>query len=270
MVGLVPEDAEVPLLRWADADDLGAAVAVTTRHGGVSPAPYDTLNLGLHVGDDPAAVATNRSLAAGAFGVEAGQLVFARQVHGAGVAVVGGAEAGRGTAAEEDAVADADVLVTTTPGVALVIMVADCVPLALIEPRAGVLAVVHAGWRGTAAGVVGAALEAMVERGAARADIRAWIGPAVAPGRYQVTDEVRQALEAAVGPAALDSDVARPDGPGHWLVDLVAANSQQLRLGGVPAGHISDCGVTTADARFFSDRAARPCGRFALMARLVG
>jgi hypothetical protein len=270
MVGLVPQDAEVPLLRWADAGENGAAVAVTTRHGGVSRAPYDTLNLGLHVGDDRAAVAANRRLAAGAFGVEIARLVFARQVHGAGVAVVGGGDAGRGTVAENDAVADADVLITTTPGVALVIMVADCVPLALIEPRAGVLGVVHAGWRGTAAGVVGAALEAMSERGAEREHIRAWIGPAVAPEGYQVTDDVRQALEAAVGPAPLDPDVARPDGPGHWLVDLVAANGQQLRRGGVPAGHISDCGVTTADARFFSDRAARPCGRFALMARLVG
>jgi YfiH family protein len=268
MVGLVPE-AEVPLLRWADAGDMGAEVAVTTRLGGVSRPPYDTLNLGLHVGDDPADVAANRRLAADAFGVEISRLVFARQVHGAGAAAVGDDDAGRGAAADDDAVADADILITTTPGVALVIIVADCAPLALIDARAGVLAVVHAGWRGTAAGVVGVALEAMVERGAAREHIRTWIGPAVAPERYQVTDEVRRALEVAVGPAPLDREVARPDGPGHWLVDLVAANTQQLRRGGVPAGHVSACGVTTADGRFFSDRAARPCGRFALMARLV-
>ncbi|HWD54786.1 MAG TPA: polyphenol oxidase family protein [Acidimicrobiales bacterium] len=263
-------DAELPLLRWVDAGALGVEVAVTTRRGGVSRAPYDSLNLGLHVGDDPADVAVNRRLAAGAFGVELSRLVFARQVHGAGVAVVGGVDAGRGTTADDDAVADADVLVTATPGVALVIMVADCVPLALVDERAGVLAVVHAGWRGTAAGVAGAALDAMVERGAARGRIRAWMGPAVAPEGYQVTDEVRHALDDAAGASALDPDVARPDGPGHWLVDLVAANRQQLRLGDVRAGHITSCGVTTADERFFSDRAARPCGRFALLARLVG
>ncbi len=85
-----------------------------------------------------------------------------------------------------------------------------------------------------------------------------------------MTDEVRRALEEAVGPAPLDPAVARPDGPGHWLVDLVAANRQQLLLGEVPAGQIVDCGVRTADERFFSDRAARPCGRFALLARLAG
>jgi len=269
MVDLVPAP-EVPLLRWPDAGRLGAEVAVTTRHGGVSRAPYDSLNFGLHVGDDPADVASNRRLAAGAFGVDLSRLVFARQVHGAGVAVVGSDDAGRGVAAESDAVGDADVLVTTTPGVTLVIMVADCVPLALVDPTAGVLAVVHAGWRGTAAGVVGAALETMVELGAARRHTHAWIGPAVAPTRYQVSDDVRRALDEAVGPAPLDPAVAQPDGPGHWLIDLVAANDQHLRLGGVPAEHITACGVTTADERFFSDRAARPCGRFALMARLAG
>jgi hypothetical protein len=268
MVRLVRE-AEVPLLRWADREEIGAEVAVTTRHGGVSRPPYDSLNLGLHVGDDAADVVANRRLAAGAFGVDLARLVFARQVHGAGVAVVGGDDAGRGATADGDAVADADVLVTTTPGVTLVVMVADCVPLALVDPHAGVLAVVHAGWRGTAAGVVGAALDTMVERGAAREAIRAWIGPAVAPERYQVTDEVRRALGEAVGREPLDPAVARADGPGHWLVDLVAANGQQLRRGGVAAGHVSACGVTTADERFFSDRAARPCGRFALLARLV-
>ncbi|HEY1650473.1 MAG TPA: polyphenol oxidase family protein [Acidimicrobiales bacterium] len=263
-------DAELPLLRWVDAAHTGADVAVTTRHGGVSPAPYDSLNLGLHVGDDVANVVTNRRLAAGAFGTELSRLVFARQVHGAGVAVVSGDDAGRGTSGEDDAVADTDVLVTTAPGVTLMIMVADCVPLALVDPVAGVLATVHAGWRGTAAGAVGAALDAMVERGARRARIRAAIGPAVAPEHYQVTDEVSRALHEAVGPVPLDPAVARPDGPGHWLVDLVAANRQQLRLGDVPAEHIYDCGVTTADERFYSDRAARPCGRFALLAQLAG
>ena len=84
-----------------------------------------------------------------------------------------------------------------------------------------------------------------------------------------MTDEVRDGLQGAVGPAALDDGVARPDGPGHWLVDLGAANRQQLRRRGVPGEQIYDCGMTTKDERFFSDRAARPCGRFALLARLV-
>jgi copper oxidase (laccase) domain-containing protein len=117
--------------------------------------------------------------------------------------------------------------------------------------------------------VVGAALDAMAERGGDAARVRAWVGPGVAAERYQVTDEVRDALADAVRPGALDDGVARPDGPGHWRVDLAAANRQQLRERGVAGERIYDCGVTTADERFFSDRAARPCGRFALLARLV-
>jgi hypothetical protein len=248
---------------------VGADVAVTTRLGGVSQPPYDTLNLGLHVGDDATDVVTNRERAAGAFGVGLGEMVFVRQVHGAVAVFVGGGDAGRGARAEDDAVAEADVIVTSTPGVTLVILVADCVPLALVDPVARVLAVVHAGWRGTAAGVLGAGLDAMSERGAEAARVRAWVGPGVAAERYQVTDEVRDRLQGAVRPDALDDGVAGPDGPGHWLVDLAAANRQQLRLAGVPGAQIYECGVTTADERLFSDRAARPCGRFALLARLV-
>jgi hypothetical protein len=265
----VDDRAGVPLLRWGDAGSVGADVAVTTRLGGVSEAPYDTLNLGLHVGDDAADVVRNRERAAGAFGVGLGELVFARQVHGAAAVFVGGPEAGRGARAESDAVADADVLVTSTPGVTLVILVADCVPLALVDPAARILAVVHAGWRGAAAGVVGAALDAMAGVGGDAARVRAWVGPGVTADRYQVTDEVRDGLLGAVRPAALDDGVARADGPGHWRVDLAAASRQQLVLRGVPSAQIYDCGATTADERFFSDRAARPCGRFALLARLV-
>ena len=89
------------------------------------------------------------------------------------------------------------------------------------------------------------------------------------PDRYQVSEEVVQGLSVAVGPAALDAAVARPDGPGHWLVDLVAANRQQLVAGGVRNDHITESGTTTSDEAFFSDRGQRPCGRFALLARLA-
>ena len=259
----------LPLVRWPHAPGLGVDVAVTTRHGGVSAAPYDTLNLGLHVGDDPVRVVANRGRAAVAFGVPLEDLVFARQVHGAGTGLVRPDDRGRGTISEDDAVPDTDVLVTVTPGVTLAILVADCVPLALVDPEARVLAVVHAGWRGTAAGAVQSALRAMQGCGAKAWRVHAFLGPAVRPDHYQVSDEVPQALRQAVHPAALDPAVARPDGPGHWLVDLVAANRQQLVAGGVPPAHIVGCGATTADEAYFSDRAQRPCGRFALLARLL-
>ncbi len=270
MVGPVPDAPAVSLLRWAEpeAEAAGISVAVTTRHGGVSETPYDTLNLGLHVGDDATAVVSNRARAAAAFGVGLDELVFAHQVHGASPTRVTPGDAGRGTTAEDDALPDTDIVVTTAPDVTLVILVADCVPLALVDPAAPVLSAVHAGWRGTAAGAVGAALRAMSAAGGRPERVHAFVGPAVAPERYQVSDEVRDALARAAGPAGLGPGVAQPDGPGHWRVDLVAANRDQLRAAGVAAEHIFDSGVTTADEAFFSDRAARPCGRFGLLARL--
>ncbi len=123
-------------------------MAITTRHGGVSAPPYDTLNLGLHVGDEPANVMRNRARAVAAFGVALDATVFARQVHGTAAASVGPEDGGRGAASENDAVDDTDILVTASPGITLAILVADCVPLALVDPAAHVLAAVHAGWRG--------------------------------------------------------------------------------------------------------------------------
>ncbi len=261
---------ESPLLMpWPGAGEHGVAVAVTTRHGGVSAAPYDSLNLGLHVGDDPEHVEINRTRAATAFGVELETMVYARQVHGTAAVVVGTDEAGRGTRREDDALADTDILVTRSPAVTVAIMVADCVPIALVDPSVGVLAAVHAGWRGTAGGAVSCALDAMADLGARPERVQAYVGPAVAPGRYQVTDAVSDALAHAVGADELDPGVACPDGPGHWLVDLVAANAQQLRRAGVPAASISRAPVDTTHPALFSDRAARPCGRFALFARLL-
>ncbi|MGO9854059.1 MAG: polyphenol oxidase family protein [Acidimicrobiales bacterium] len=263
-------DPPAPLLvAWEEAAAHGVDVAVTTRHGGVSAPPYDTLNLGLHVGDRAGDVRVNRARVAAAFGVDLDTMVFARQVHGTRAVLVGREERGRGATSEEDAVPGADILVTTSPGVTLAILAADCVPLALVDPAARVLAAVHAGWRGTAAGAVARALTAMAEQGARPERVRALLGPAADPHRYQVSDEVHRALSDALRGGPLDPVVARPDGPGHWLVDLPAANRQQLLAAGVPAGHISRSGATTDDEAYFSDRAQRPCGRFALLARLL-
>jgi purine-nucleoside/S-methyl-5'-thioadenosine phosphorylase / adenosine deaminase len=254
---------------WSGADQLGLAVGVTTRWGGVSRPPYDTLNLGLHVGDRSEDVVRNRTRAAEAFGVPPGTLVFAEQVHGAHATEVGPDDAGRGVASLDDAVPATDVLVTTSPAVTLAILVADCVPIALVDPAAHVLATVHAGWRGTAAGVVPAALRAMAACGAQTERIHAYTAPAVAPERYQVGPEVVDALARAVAPAPLHATVVRPDPSGRARVDLVAANRQQLVAGGVRPTHVHNSGTTTADPDFFSDRAARPCGRFALLARFM-
>jgi YfiH family protein len=258
------------LLEWPETATLGAEIAVTTRHGGVSERPYGSLNLGLHVGDDPERVITNRERAARAFGVDLETIVFAEQVHGAAAAVVGRAERGQGTLTMDDAVPATDILVTTDLNTTLAILVADCVPIALLDPEARVLAAIHAGWRGTAAQASRRALDAMVSLGAEPERVVAFIGPGVHPARYEVDEEVYEALARAIAPHALTAEVARPAGGGRWRVDLMAANHQQLVLAGLAPARIFDCGITTADDDYFSDRAMRPCGRFALLARLTG
>jgi YfiH family protein len=262
--------SSVRFLDWPEAAALGAAIAVTTRHGGVSEGVHESLNLGLHVGDDPARVITNRERAAQAFGVELGTVVFAKQVHGADATVVGHAERGRGTLQLADAISSTDILVTTALDTTLAILVADCVPLALLDPETRVLAAIHAGWRGTAAQASSHALDAMRSLGAHPERVVAFIGPGVHPARYEVDQDVYDALARAVAPHPLASEVARPTRTGRWRVDLMAANRQQLQLAGVTPEHIFDCGITTADDDYFSDRATRPCGRFALFARLTG
>jgi polyphenol oxidase len=266
----VDTELSVSLLEWPEAAALGADVAVTTRHGGVSDGPFGSLNLGLHVGDDPRRVITNRERAARAFGVDLDALVFAQQVHGAIATVVGAVERGRGTRQMDDAISSTDILITTDLHTTLAILVADCVPVALLDPEARVLAAIHAGWRGTAAQASTRALHAMGALGARPEHVVAFIGPGAHPARYQVDQDVYDALARAVAPHPLPSEVARPDGTEHWRVDLMAANRQQLLLAGVTPAHIFDCGVTTADDDYFSDRESRPCGRFALMARLTG
>jgi len=266
---LRPAPAGLALLAWPALDASGADAAVTARSGGVSSGPYATLNLSLSVGDDPGCVRENRHRLAAGFGASLEDFVFARQVHGAGVRVVGQADRGSGAFGLDDAIAGADALVTGTPGVVLVILTADCVPIVLHDPVAGVLGCVHAGWRGTVAGVTAAALAAMQALGSRPSDVIAGIGPAVAAARYQVGPEVRQAF----GPAA--ASFIRPDTrPDRWLLDLWAANRHALVEAGVPAPQIHTTTLPTgpispADpGHFFSDRAARPCGRLALVARL--
>ena len=157
---LRPAPAGLALLAWPALDASGADAAVTARSGGVSSGPYATLNLSLSVGDDPGCVRENRHRLAAGFGASLEDFVFARQVHGAGVAVVAEADRGSGTQSLDDAIGGADALVTTSPGVMLAILTADCVPIVLHDPVAGVLACVHAGWRGTVAGVTAATLAA--------------------------------------------------------------------------------------------------------------
>ena len=259
------EQGGLRVLAWPALDRYPVDALVTTRHGGVSAGAYATLNLSFGVGDRPQDVLENRRRAVTALGAGLGDLVFGKQVHGAVARVAGRADRGAGAAVADAGVGEADALVTGDPGTVLGVLVADCVPIVLYDPAAHVLACVHAGWRGTVAGVTGAALDAMAALGTRPGDVIAGIGPAIGPDRYQVGEDVAAAARDCFGEHA--PLVLRPDGTGRWLFDLWSASRLLLREAGVADRHIHVAAVPTG-ADFFSNRSARPCGRFGLFARL--
>ena len=224
----------------------GVRAFVTTRAGGVSATPFDTLNLGDHVGDDPAAVAENRRRVAAAARVAPVCLVTMAQCHGREVAW-----------ATPGAPAPADALLCERDDLALAVLVADCLPIVLCDPATPRFAVVHAGWRGLDVGV----LEATLAHFAEPHRVVAAIGPGISPARYQVGPEV--ATRFADVPGAVT-----PDEGDRSRLDLVAVAVAQLRGLGLDPDRVHRLDVTTDDgARFFSHRAGAPTGRVALVAR---
>jgi polyphenol oxidase len=199
-----------------EADD-GVGVAFTDRRDGVSAPPYDSLNLGTATGDDPASVARNYDLLASALGVEPGRVARMRQVHGADVAVVREPPA-------PDRLPPVDAMVTDQPGLALAVRVADCVPVLLADPRAGLVGCAHAGRKGLAAGVVSETVQMMRDLGAG--DIRAWVGPHVCGGCYEVPEQMRDDVVAVVPQARSTTTWGTP------ALDIGAGVDAQLREAG--------------------------------------
>ncbi|QIB06705.1 peptidoglycan editing factor PgeF [Pseudomonas bijieensis] len=216
---------------------------VTTRGGGVSLAPFDSLNLGDHVGDDPTAVAENRRRLTDQFAITPAWL---QQVHG--IAVV---------EADPTQVATADASWTDTPGIACAAMTADCLPV-LFCNRAGTrVAAAHAGWRGLANGVLEATLDSL----AVPADeILAWLGPAIGAQAFEVGPEVREAFIAQL-PLASQAFAASPNA-GKFLADIYQLARLRLAARGVTAVYGGGL-CTVTDPRFFSYRRNPRTGRFA-------
>ncbi len=229
--------------------------AFTTREGGASAHPFDTLNLGRAVGDDPQAVRANRARVLETLGRSLADQVEASQVHGDRVAVVGRADRGGN-------VPDVDGLITRDPAVVLAMHCADCVPLLLVDPVRGAVAAVHTGWRGTAAGAAPAAVGAMVGTfGSRPADLLAAIGPAIGPCCYEVDALVVERF----APWPWRDRVVSPAPSGRWMLDLWEANRRQLVDAGVPPGSVAVAGLCTAHhpALFFSHRRDGATGRMA-------
>jgi YfiH family protein len=218
----------------------------TDREGGVSAAPFDSLNLGGAVGDDPEAVESNRRAVASSFGVQRDRLLFMAQCHGREVLRASGPWGADGPPA-------VDGLVTTEPALALAALVADCTPVLLADPSRGVIGAVHAGRPGMTLGVVGVAVEQLRDLGAR--DLHAVVGPSVCGRCYEVPAAMR-ADAAAVSPES-----ATVSWTGTPAIDVAAGVVAQLVAAGVSVHWVAGC--AREDRRLFSYRRDGLSGRFA-------
>jgi hypothetical protein len=222
----------------------GVRAAVSLRTGGVSAPPFDSLNLGDHVGDEPDAVRDNRRRLAAALGLPAAPS-WLQQVHGRRVVDLDEARV---------VVPEADAAMTARPGRVCAVLTADCLPVLLCRADGSAVAAVHAGWRGLAAGVLESAVAALAAPGEG---LMAWLGPAIGPASYEVDDAVRDAFPGA------PAEAFRPTRPGHYQADLYALARQRLQRLGVTAIHGGGFCTRADEARFFSYRRDGRTGRFA-------
>ena len=250
---------------WADPGlaAAGIVIAFSERTGGTSAPPFDTLNLATHVGDDPHAVDTNRTLLLDCFGIAnlRRDLVTAEQVHGERIAIVTAADAGAGAFSDgTQPIRATDALLTDAVGLPLLMMYADCVPVILVatHPRRAVC-VIHAGWRGALSRLPGKAARLLGSRAAcATSALRAYIGPHIRACCYEVGEDILSHFCNSF------DNIGAVDG----RLDLTAAVRESLTLSGVGNERIAEVGVCTRDHtdRFFSYRAAQVTGRHGALA----
>ena len=234
----------------------GTAAVMTTRLGGASAAPFDSLNLRNGLGDDPQAVAVNLATLEQALGVAP---VWLNQVHGRSVLRLTANARSPGGAPRE-----ADASVTTEPGVACAVQVADCLPVLFCAPGGRGVGAAHAGWRGLAGGVLEATVEALCDAAHCQpAQLQAWLGACIGPRQFEVGADVL----AAFGASTTAPDPARfvAHRTGKWLANLPGLARHRLSAAGV--SQISGGGWCTVEApsRFFSFRRDRVTGRMAAL-----
>ncbi len=232
---------------------LGVPHGFTTRLGGVSEGIYASLNLGGGRGDAPERVRENYRRVCQALGVPLESVVCSSQVHGDAVRTVTAADGGKGILRPVDY--DADGLITDVPGFTLTVFGADCLTILLCDPVRRVIGAVHAGWRGTALGIVDRAVERMEEGYGCRAqDLRAALGPCIGMCCFETDADVPQAMTDALGPAA-EPYITAEDG-GKFHVDLQGLNALRLRRLGVPQAQVErspDCTMCRPD-KYWSHR----------------
>ncbi len=223
-------------LVWLTSDVLsGVRHGFSTRRGGVSAPPWDTLNLGISRGDDPACVAENYRRFCSAVGADPDRCVLSRQVHEDNVRLVTAADCGKGLLRERD-YTSVDAMICNEKDIPLVVFSADCNVILLHDPRVGAIGAVHAGWRGTALGIAAKTVRSMAGHfGCDPADIRAAIGPAIGRCCFETDSDVPEALRAALGDAA---EPFMTWNGSKWHIDLRELNALWLRMAGVESVEI--------------------------------
>ena len=230
-------------LVWLTASLLsGIPHGFSTRKGGVSLPPWDSLDLGPGRGDDPAAVAENYRRFCGVLGVSPERAVLSKQVHETTVRRCTQEDAGKGLQRERDYTADA--LITDVPGLPLTVFSADCGILLLHDPVQNAIGAIHAGWRGCAGGIVEKTVQELGRAyGSRPEDLLVAIGPCIGACCFETDDDVPQAMTGALGAEA--APYLEQHGP-KWHVDLAGLNRQWLLRAGLSPAHITVCGLCTA------------------------
>ncbi|WP_281975610.1 peptidoglycan editing factor PgeF [Halobacillus litoralis] len=238
---------------------------LTTRNGGHSPKPYETLNMGLHVDDEKENVLENRRTLAKELGVSLDQWVIGEQVHGTEVKAVGHTYAGAGTDSLSTAVQGVDGLITNEPGLLLAAFYADCVPLFFYDSKAEWVGVAHAGWKGTVNGMAGEMIEALAEQGCLRENIHIVIGPSIGMKHYEVDQKVIDKV-----PDVHRDKCITQNTNGKYQLDLKALHRQMMIEKKIPAENIQVSGFCTYEENdlFYSHR--RDQGKTGRMLGFIG
>lgn len=248
---------------WQKKDDLlylnipvweeeGVCAAFSSRQGGKSAVPYDSLNLGLHVGDQAETVISNRQRFLHALQLDLDNVVCCQQVHGNQVAVVGDRHRGLGAYTLSTALADYDAMITKSPGLVLMSFYADCIPMFFFDPRQRVIGLAHAGWKGTMSRIAAAmVLSLKSEFGTDPADIQVFIGPGIDKCCFQIKEDLKAKVQREFTAV---HDIIKKDERGYFW-DLKATNRKILLDEGILPRHISSSKLCTGcEARFFSYR----------------
>lgn len=242
--------------------EAGIKHGVSTRLGGYSNPPFASLNLGLHVNDEPDVVWRNRQIFCKAVGVEADKAVTAEQIHGDAIKLVTTAEAGHGSRYYDTAIKSTDALITNTPDLPLMLFFADCVPVLIADPKSRAVGISHAGWKGTVTKIAQKTVLAMQQHFNTKPeDCLVGIGPAIGPCCYEVDEAVINWLK--LGFSQWEELVVPKRG--RWLLNLWEANREQLKEIGVMDNNITVSQVCTAENSqiFFSHRTENgQTGRF--------